>query len=103
MFCLTTEVVTALLEFLEQFRKSGLAKIKGKNVPLIANQIVIVATRLAEVKELPNKAILWVLQGMALSTVDRFCSPFKLLLDQERVDAIGQQVGLAGQCDATLI
>ena len=54
MFCLTTEVVTALLEFLEQFGKLGLVKIKGENVPLIAKQIVIVATRLAEVKELPN-------------------------------------------------
>ena len=103
MFCLTTEVVTALLDFLEQFGKTGLAKIKGKNGPLRAKQIVIVATRLADVNELPNKTVLWVLQGMVLSTVERFRSPFKLLLDQECVDDIGWQVGLASQCDANLM
>ena len=93
MFCMTSDVVSALQDFLENFGKDGIAKIPGENVPSAVKKILVVSTRLAEVNELPSKAVKWVLTGFSLCSVSEFKEPFKLLLNQEAISDMGKPVG----------
>ena len=82
MFCMTSKVMTFLQDFIEQLGSKGIVMIPGVNAPQVSRQLIIMTTHLAEVEQLPNKAVTWVLQGFALCTVPKFKDPFKLMLDQ---------------------
>ena len=93
MFCMTQDVVTALQDFLEDFGKNGIIMVVGENVPSIVKKILVVSIRLAEVNQLPSKAVNWVLTGFSLCSVKEFKDPFKLMLDQDAVSNMGKPVG----------
>jgi len=102
MFCLTTDMVQALQDFLEHFRAKDLAHVPGENVVVITKQLLVVSTRLAEVNKLPTKTVKCVLQGFALSSVDKFKEPFELMLMQKQIDDMNKVVGLKLSSDLTL-
>ena len=56
MLCMTSDVVTALNDFLEDFGKNGILMVVGDNVGIV-RKILVVSIRLAGVNELPSKAM----------------------------------------------
>ena len=102
MFLMTKDVVDSLQAYLEKFAKKGVAGVPGEAVEQVTKQWLVICERLAEVGELPSRAVVWLLQGLSMSTVSKFKSPFKLLLDQERVADMDRPVGLTSQSAQTL-
>ena len=50
----------------------GLAYVPSENIVVVTKQLLVVSTHLAKVDKLPTKTVKWVLQGFALSSVDKF-------------------------------
>ena len=82
IFCITTEVVQALRDFIEIFVKSGVEGEMDKNITTIVNFLLVVFAKLADINDLPSKAKLHVLECFFKFLVDVFRAHFILMLNQ---------------------
>ena len=99
---MTNDVVSALQTFLKTFSDIGLTKTVGENVTEATAQVKAVYKRLSKVKQIPQEAPTFVLQGLTKCSVPEPAVPFTLILNQERVNQMGTAVSLTNTSAVTL-
>ena len=102
IFCMKTEDVQALHDSIKNFGRSGVAGEPVKTITTTVKLLIIFCAKLSEINNLTSKAKLYMLEGFFNCSVDKFRFSFTLILNQKRLEDIGNSIDLSNNIQKIL-